>query len=124
MRAEQLEELEAHIREGGSKVALDSEEVSLVDVDVVPFLGACKVGVGPSPLIVGIASHLRTRVFRGQVRDAYEQEHIDLIESIRSGKPLNEAKQVAENTLTAIAGRESAYSGQEITWEAALSPAE
>ena len=44
MRAEQLEELETHIREGGSKVALDSEEVSLVDVDVVPFLGACEVG--------------------------------------------------------------------------------
>ena len=59
-------------------------------------------------------------VFQGQVRDPYEQEHIDLIESIRAGKPLNEAKQVAESTLTAIMGRESAYSGQEITWEAAM----
>lgn len=59
-------------------------------------------------------------VFQGQVRDPYEQEHIDLIESIRSGKPLNEAKPVAESTLTAIMGRESAYSGQEITWEAAM----
>ena len=27
---------------------------------------------------------------------------------------------MAESTLTAIMGRESAYSGQEITWEAAL----
>jgi predicted dehydrogenase len=61
-----------------------------------------------------------TWVFQGQVRDPYEQEHIDLIESIRSGKPLNEAKQVAESTMTAIMGRESAYSGQEITWEAAM----
>ncbi len=59
-------------------------------------------------------------VFQGQVRDPYEQEHIDLIESIRSGKPLNEAQAVAESTLTAIMGRDSAYSGQEITWEAAM----
>jgi predicted dehydrogenase len=58
--------------------------------------------------------------FQGDARDGYEQEHIDLIESIRAGKPLNEAKQVAESTLTAIMGRESAYSGQEITWEAVL----
>ena len=62
----------------------------------------------------------REWVFQGQVRDGYEQEHIDLIESIRSGKPLNEAKTVAESTLSAIMGRESAYSGQEITWEAAI----
>ena len=62
----------------------------------------------------------REWVFQGQVRDAYEQEHIDLIESIRAGKPLNEARTVAESTLAAIMGRESAYSGQEITWEAAM----
>ena len=62
----------------------------------------------------------REWVFQGQVRDGYEQEHIDLIESIRSGKPLNEAKTVAESTLAAIMGRESAYSGQEITWEAIM----
>jgi predicted dehydrogenase len=62
----------------------------------------------------------REWVFQGQVRDGYEQEHIDLIESVRSGKPLNEAKTVAESTLAAIMGRESAYSGQEITWEAAM----
>jgi hypothetical protein len=36
------------------------------------------------------------------------QEHQDLIESIRAGKPLNEAQAVAESTLMAIMGRESA----------------
>jgi predicted dehydrogenase len=50
----------------------------------------------------------------------YEQEHLDLIESIRAGSPLNEARAVAESTLTAIMGRESAYSGQAVTWEQAL----
>ena len=47
----------------------------------------------------------------------YDQEHVDLIESIHQGRPLNEAQQVAESTLTAIMGRESAYSGLEISWD-------
>jgi myo-inositol 2-dehydrogenase/D-chiro-inositol 1-dehydrogenase len=50
----------------------------------------------------------------------YVQEHTDLIESIRSGKPLNELKQVAESTLTAIMGRMSAYTGKEVSWNQAL----
>jgi myo-inositol 2-dehydrogenase / D-chiro-inositol 1-dehydrogenase len=51
----------------------------------------------------------------------YVQEHTDLIASIRAGKPLNELKQVAESTLTAILGREAAYTGQEVTWDEILS---
>ena len=49
--------------------------------------------------------------------NAYVQEHTDLIASIRAGEPLNEGRQVAESTLTAIMGREAAYTGQEITWD-------
>ncbi|MBS0000221.1 MAG: Gfo/Idh/MocA family oxidoreductase [Cyclobacteriaceae bacterium] len=52
--------------------------------------------------------------------NAYQLEHEELIRSIREGNPLNEARQVAEATLTAIMGREAAYSGQEITWEDAM----
>jgi len=50
----------------------------------------------------------------------YQQEHQDLIASIRAGKPLNEAKAVAESTLTGIMGRESAYSGRSVTWDEIL----
>ena len=50
----------------------------------------------------------------------YVQEHIDLLESIVAGKPINELKQVAESTLTAIMGRMSAYTGKAVTWEQAL----
>ncbi len=50
----------------------------------------------------------------------YVQEHVDLLESIVSGKPLNELKQVAESTLVAIMGRMSAYTGKAVTWEQAL----
>jgi predicted dehydrogenase len=47
----------------------------------------------------------------------YVQEHKDLIASIRAGTPLNEAEQVAHSTLTAIMGREAAYTGQVIKWD-------
>ena len=43
-----------------------------------------------------------------------------MIESIRSGKPLNELQNVAHSTLTAIMGRMSAYTGKAVTWEQAL----
>jgi len=58
--------------------------------------------------------------FRGDRNNPYQVEHNELIEAIRLGKPINEAKQTAESTLTAIMGREAAYSGQEITWEMAM----
>jgi len=54
----------------------------------------------------------------------YVQEHTDLIESVRSGKPLNELKNVAESTLTAIMGRMSAYTGKPVTWDQALNSEE
>ncbi len=48
----------------------------------------------------------------------YVQEHINLLRSIRGEGPyLNEGMPVAEATMTCIMGRESAYSGQEITWD-------
>jgi myo-inositol 2-dehydrogenase / D-chiro-inositol 1-dehydrogenase len=58
---------------------------------------------------------------REQQVSPYRQEHTDLIASIRSGKPYNELRDVAESTLTAIMGREAAYTGQEVTWDEALS---
>ncbi len=49
--------------------------------------------------------------------DAYVQEHVALIRSVMAGKPLNEAKQVAESTMVAIMGRISAYTGQFVRWD-------
>lgn len=51
--------------------------------------------------------------YKGPRANAYVQEHTDLIKSIREGKPLNEGKRIAESTLCAIMGRESAYSRQQ-----------
>jgi anti-anti-sigma regulatory factor len=42
IRAEHLDELKAQIKGNGQTLVLDLEEVSLVDVDVVRFLGMCQ----------------------------------------------------------------------------------
>ena len=56
----------------------------------------------------------------GESRDPYVQEHIDLLNSIRAGKPLNELRQVTESTFTAILGRNAAYAERWLTWDQAL----
>lgn len=47
----------------------------------------------------------------------YVQEHIDLVTAIRSGNQIVEAEETAITNLTAIMGRESAYTGLKVTWE-------
>ncbi len=58
--------------------------------------------------------------FRDEDPNPYRQEHEDLIASIGAGNPINEARAVAESTMTAIIGREAVYSGKEIEWDAAM----
>jgi len=41
--AEHVPEMEKQIRESGSKIVLDLEELNLVDVEAVRFLGSCEV---------------------------------------------------------------------------------
>lgn len=55
--------------------------------------------------------------FRDKTVDPYMQEHVDLIKAIVSGTELNEAEQVTDSTLTAIMGREAAYSGGVVEWD-------
>jgi predicted dehydrogenase len=49
--------------------------------------------------------------------DPYVQEHIDLIAAIRTGNQVVEAEETARTNLTAIMGRQSAYTGKKVTWE-------
>jgi predicted dehydrogenase len=58
--------------------------------------------------------------FEGRAPNPYVVEHADLIENITNGYHINEAQRVAESTMTAILGRMSAYSGQELTFKDAL----
>jgi predicted dehydrogenase len=57
---------------------------------------------------------------RGRYPDPYELEHVALLQSIRSGQPINDLKRVAESTLTAILGRTACYTGQVVTWNQVL----
>jgi predicted dehydrogenase len=86
----------------------------------------CKDEIGE--YLVGTKGHCHVnhyningkRVATAEGNDPYVQEHTDLIASIRSGKPINELKNVAESTLTAIMGRMSAYTGKQVSWDKAL----
>ena len=55
--------------------------------------------------------------YEGENVNPYVQEHTNLINSIRNGDGFNEAEQVAMSTMSAIAGRMSAYTGREMKWE-------
>ncbi|MFQ5740542.1 MAG: Gfo/Idh/MocA family protein [Acidobacteriota bacterium] len=50
-------------------------------------------------------------------KSPYVQEHIDLVTSIRTEKPVNFAVATATSTLVGIMGRISAYSGKEVSWD-------
>ncbi|MDR3236413.1 MAG: Gfo/Idh/MocA family oxidoreductase [Prevotellaceae bacterium] len=47
----------------------------------------------------------------------YVLEHVNWVNHIRKGEAIDQASEIAVSTMAAIMGRESAYSGAEITWE-------
>ena len=54
---------------------------------------------------------------KGDIGAAYQQEHKELIDSIRAGKPIVELKQTAASSLTAVMGRMAAYTGKRVEWK-------
>ncbi len=69
---------------------------------------------------MGVIHGKNAYAYDGVMRSGFQKEHGDLAASVREGKPINEARQVAETTLTAIMGRMSAYTGRAISWEWAM----
>ena len=49
--------------------------------------------------------------------DSMTQEHVDLIRSAYNGKPINDARQIAESNLAVIMGRISAYTGEMVKFD-------
>lgn len=62
--------------------------------------------------------------YDGPSPNMYQVEHNELFASIRAGKPINDGARMSSSTLMAIMGRMAAYTGQEVTWEQALSSEE
>ena len=50
--------------------------------------------------------------------DPYTLEHVNWINHIRAGKPIDQASETAVPNMAALMGRESAYTGVETTWDA------
>ena len=67
MRREHIEELKAQIKAGGTRVTLDLNEVSLVDLDVIRFLAACQTeGISLIHCSRYINNWITKERFRGQ----------------------------------------------------------
>ncbi len=56
-------------------------------------------------------------VFSSSLHDADANKEIAFIQSIETGKYLNETRSGAESTMTALLGREAAITKREMTWE-------
>ena len=48
----------------------------------------------------------------------YVLEHVDLVNHIRKGEPIDEATACAMSTLAGVMGRTAAYTGDTVTWDA------
>jgi myo-inositol 2-dehydrogenase/D-chiro-inositol 1-dehydrogenase len=79
--------------------------------------GICQIGASNAGS--RIFDHAGKQIWEmgGKISDAYRQEHKDLVDSIRSGRPIVELKQTADSSMVAILGRVAAYTGQRVTWE-------
>jgi predicted dehydrogenase len=84
------------------------------------FVHGAKGTAKPSGSITPKGGERWRSTLKLQSGDAYTQEHIDLINAIVNNTELNEAKNVTDSTLTAIMGREAAYSGSWVEWDAIL----
>lgn len=56
--------------------------------------------------------------------DMYQQEHDELFAAIRTGNRIDDGQRMAYTTLMAIMGRMAAYTGQNVTWQAAMESTE
>ncbi len=79
--------------------------------------GICYIGAGSSGS--RITDHNGKEVWKmeGNIGTAYQQEHKELIDSIRAGRPIVELKQTADSSLTAVMGRMAAYTGKKVSWD-------
>ena len=71
-----------------------------------------------SELLIGAKGKSNCRDLGSKDINPYVAEHVALVKSIRGDGPyINHSMPVAESTMTCIMARESAYSGEAITWE-------
>lgn len=67
----------------------------------------------PSPALAG----REIWKYDGPLSNGLVQEHVDWVTAIRTGRPINTARETALSTLMAIQGRDSAYTGKAVSWD-------
>ena len=81
--------------------------------------GVATLGTGPYGLGLGHQGGAPERRI-DRKNNPYQQEHDDLFDAIRTGKPYFEADYGADSSMTGILGRMATYSGKVITWDEAV----
>ncbi len=81
------------------------------------FTGAEGSCFGSGKVFAKAGKKYQTPDIKLDTHDSMVQEHVDLIRSAFNGKPLNDARQIAETNLAVILGRISAYTGELIKFD-------
>jgi predicted dehydrogenase len=106
---------------GGKFVSFQSRHLPNTLSDVGNFIhgsqGTCHIGGANAGSRIADRSGKLVWEMKGSIADAYKQEHKDLIDSIRAGKPIVELRQMADSSLVGVLGRLAAYTGQKVTWK-------
>jgi predicted dehydrogenase len=104
--------------ENGANISFKCRQIpgakSTVTNTIMGTKGIAFVNPGGSRVVTHSGEVLYEKKHNGPY--PYVLEHTHLIESIRGGDVLNEAKQVADSSLTAVMARMAAYTGQEANW--------
>jgi myo-inositol 2-dehydrogenase / D-chiro-inositol 1-dehydrogenase len=106
---------------GGKFVSFQSRHLPNTMSDVGNVIhgsqGTCHIGAANAGSRIVDRSGKLVWEMKGSIADAYKQEHKDLIDSIRAGKPIVELRQMADSSLVGVMGRLAAYTGQKVTWK-------
>ena len=81
------------------------------------FTGAEGSCFGSGKVFAKAGKKYQTPDIKLDTHDSMVQEHVDLIRRAFNGKPLNDARQIAETNLAVILGRISAYTGELIKFD-------
>ncbi len=89
------------------------QDPSAIDVTDTIFGTKGRLQVASSRVVIEGEDPWR---YRGEDGNMYQLEHDALFASIRKGEPINNGAYMTNSTMTALLGREAAYTGQFVKW--------
>lgn len=83
--------------------------------------GRCHYRAFAAPYITDLKGNVVWRAPEELARkSAYEQEQIELLDSVRTGRPRHEGKILADSAMACVLGQLAIYTGQRLTWKEAV----